>query len=265
VSEARRSTKAERRVRVAEAEGIRRACHAILSQVGYNPSIFRPEPDAVAERWKAERSSREPPEGWKTYHVPPEKGNQVEALLAGEAPPNISGSSMGGLGRPVMSPLFQEKNAREDLLQALREQIVFLKQELRAAQDREREMRRELLAVLRPAPTARVEYYRAVEREAARQERLRTVTGRARESDETRVAGPSETPPWVQGLYADGSLVPPETELTPEEQAILETAEAQEADLMREASARAEGYAGGPEGPSTAEPEPAIVVGEDEA
>lgn len=129
----------------------------------------------------------------------------------------------------------------------LYEQIEYLKQELRAAQQREVEMRRELLAVLRPGPSARVEAYRQAERQYQRPEA----------EVEERPLG--EGVPWTQELYAHGALIPPEERLTPEEQAILDTARQREEEMIAEANARAEGYGK----PLTAEAEPVTVGGEE--
>lgn len=139
------------------------------------------------------------------------------------------------------------KQKQLDLVEELRDQVKFLRYELRQAQQREVEMRRELLAVLRPGPSARVEAYRQAERQYQRPEA----------EVEERPLG--EGVPWTQELYAHGALIPPEERLTPEEQAILDTARQREEEMIAEANARAEGYGK----PLTAEAEPVTVGGEE--
>lgn len=108
------------------------------------------------------------------------------------------------------------------LVSVLLDQIAFLKHQLVQTHDREREMRKELLMVLKPGAGAAVAYQRAVEQ--ARKE-VRAPVERSVEAE--------DVPPWIQSLHGEGLIAPPPLP-EDEEAAILQAAEEREADMMRQ-------------------------------
>jgi len=182
------------------------------------------------------RGPYSPPEGsypGEFRGVPPKKAEELGTCVRSGKTLNLP-EDFGGRPDP-------------DLVRLLREQVEFLKQELKASRESEREMRRELLAALRPWMPPRVEGH--------------SVNGRGRIEDET-IDGPvGHQPPWMQELYASGAMIPPEETLNEEELAILRGAEERDAALTIEDNARSEGYTGIP---LTEHPEPEKVPPERE-